>query len=466
MDDPRQPSFSKEEPHLTPDWLEPTLDALRDLISQRADGFILNILRDLHPNDIAELARNLTREERSYLYSLLDSSLASEVLLELNQPMQNEFVEQVDNSLLSEVIEEMDSDDATDLISGMPTELAEYILDSINEEDSAEVRELLKHEKDSAGGIMAKEFVALDQDMTVDQAIRKIRRMAEEIERIYNVFAINRNNQLVGTVPLQKLLLARPGIKVHHIMDQEVVCVRTDMDQEAVAQVFKKYDLVSIPVVDESGKMVGRITVDDIVDVIEDEASEDAQKIAGITEVDIRETSPIRLTRSRLPWLIIAFFGEIVTGILMSQFEATLKEAIYVAFFVPLIMAIGGNVGNQSAVVIIRGLATGEIGILEMGRRLRNELWVALMLGVVLATAILLIAGIWFGDYQIGVVISLALILVIINAALTGAILPFILKRVKIDPAVATSPFITTSNDILGLLIYFSMISAFLNTVR
>jgi magnesium transporter len=463
MEKPEPTSPAKDDAYLKPEWLESMLDALRDLVENEADGFILNIIQDLHPADLAELTRHLSRDERSYLYRLLNPEQASEMLLELNQPLQSEFVEQADRERISEVIEEMESDDATDLIGGLPREVAEQILESIDKEDSAEVRELLEHEEDTAGGIMAKEFVAVSQELTVDQAIQKIRRMTEEIENIYNVFAVDENDQLVGYVPLQKLLLARPGVKVQHIMNEEVIYVNTILDQEEVARIFKKYDLISLPVVDDGKRLVGRITIDDIVDVLEDEASEDAQKIAGITEMDIRDTSPLRVTRSRLPWLVIAFVGEIISGFLMSRFQTSLTEALYIVFFVPLIMAIGGNVGNQSAIVIIRGLATGEIGMLEMGRRMRSELWVALLLGFTLAVGIYVVSGFWFNNFKIGFVIALALVIVVVSAALTGAVLPFILRKFDIDPAVATSPFITTSNDILGLLIYFSMVTAFLH---
>jgi len=452
----------KDDPKLSPEWIESTLDDLKDLIGSKADGFILNIAKDLHPSDIAELSRHLNRDERTYLFNLLEPEVVSETLLELNPPMQSEYLAQADSARISEVVEEMDSDDAADFISGLKVEVAEKILDSIDKEDSAEVRELLLYEEDTAGGIMAKEFVAVSKELTVDQAIQKIRRMTEEVDEIYNVFAIDDSEVLNGVVPLQKLLLARPGVKVQHIMNEDVISVSTSIDQEKVAKLFKKYDLISIPVVDDQKKLVGRITIDDIVDVIEDEASEDVQKIAGITDIDIQETSTLRITGARLPWLAISFVGEIVSGFLMSQFQTSLTRAIYIVFFVPLVMAIGGNVGNQSAIVIIRGLTTGEIGILETGRRMRKELWIALLLGFSLALAIFFVSGLWFHDFRLGFVIALALVIVVINAALTGTILPFVLKRLDIDPAIATSPLITTSNDILGLLIYFGMITIYL----
>jgi magnesium transporter len=259
--------------------------------------------------------------------------------------------------------------------------------------------------------------------------------------------------------------LARPGVKVKNILNDDVIFVKADVDQEEVALVFKKYDLVSLPVVDEEKRLIGRITVDDIVDVIEDEASEDVQKMAGITELDISEMSPLRVTRSRLPWLIVAFIGQIVSGFLLSMFESTMEAVIYSVLLIPLIMALGGNVGTQSAMVIIRGFATGEIALMETRKRLRSELGVAFLLGIFFAICIYFISGFWFHDFKLGFAISIALIIVVLNAALTGALLPFLLRRINVDPAVATSPFITTTNDILGLLIYFGTISIFLRTV-
>ncbi|HHM24304.1 MAG TPA: magnesium transporter, partial [Bacteroidetes bacterium] len=387
----------ERDPYPTIEWLESTIEDLRELIANRADGFIRNIVRELRPADIAHVLRHLSREERLYLFSLLDPETASDVLAELDEPIQEELIREMDSERLSQVIDEMESDDATDVVAKLPSDVAEEILESIDREDSAEVRELLSHAEDTAGGIMAKEFVAVNKDLTVDQAIQKIRHMAKEIEDIYNVFAVDDEGHLVGVVPLQDLLLARPGMKVQHIMDTDVVYVTPDVDQEEVARLFKMYDLVSIPVVDEDKRLIGRITIDDVMDVIEEEASEDAQMIAGITTgLDFSETSPLKVSRARLPWLIVSFTGEIISGQLMSMFHTTLTRVLYIVFFVPLIMAIGGNVGNQSAIMVIRGLDTGEVDVLEMGKRLRSELLVSLILASVLATAIFMISWLWF----------------------------------------------------------------------
>ncbi len=452
----------KHEPILNEEALKDTLEDLRELIEKRADSFIRNILINLHPADIAEIMRYLSEEERHYLFQILPKDVASEVLTELDQPVIDEILSDLNPKEISEVLTEMDSDDATDIISELPEEVAEDVLSNISEEERLEVEELLSHHSETAGGLMAKEFVAVNQNDTVDEAIQEIREKAEEVEDVYNVYAVDDAGRLVGEIPLKNLILARPGARVKDVMDTDIVSVHTDMDQEEVARIVKKYDLVSVPVVDSEGRLVGRITIDDVMDVMEDEASEDMTMMAGITETDIPETSPFKVSRSRLPWLLVAFGGEIISGYLMSRFQASIAQLISVVFFVPLIMAVGGNVGNQAAVVVIRGLATGEIALVDTRRRLAHEFLVAFINGLFLATLVFVISALWLHDFKLGIMIGISMIVVIENAAFLGALIPFLLKKIGIDPAVATSPFITTSNDILGLLIYFSMVTIFL----
>jgi len=442
--------------------LKETDEDLRELIDQKADNFIVNILLNLHPADIAEILRYFNEDDRRYIFKLLPKDIASEVLTELDQPLIDELFEDLNPKEISEVLTEMDSDDATDIISELPETLAENVLSNINKEEQEEVRELLLHRSETAGGIMAKEIIAVNQDDTVDEAIQEIREKAEEVEDIYNVYAVDDDGRLVGEIPLKKLILSHPGSRVKDVMDKDIISVHTDMDQEEVARIVKKYDLVSVPVVNREDRLVGRITIDDVVDVIEDEASEDITMMAGITETDIPETSPFKVSRSRLPWLLVAFGGEIISGYLMSRFQSSISHLISVVFFVPLIMAVGGNVGNQAAVVVIRGLATGEIALIDTRKRLFHEFMVAFLNGIILATLIFLISDLWLHDPKLGIMIGISMIIVIENAASIGAVIPFILKKIGIDPAVATSPFITTSNDIFGLLIYFSMVTVFI----
>jgi len=452
----------KHDAILNEEALRETIDDLRELVDQKADHFILNILLNLHPADIAEILRYFNEDERRYIFKLLPKDIASEILTELDQPLIDELLEDLNPKEISEVLTEMDSDDATDIISELPESLAENVLSNINKEEQEEVRELLAHHSETAGGIMAKEFVAVNQDDTVDEAIQEIREKAEEVEDIYNVYAVDNYGRLVGEIPLKKLILSRPGARVKDVMDTDIISVQTDMDQEEVARIVKKYDLVSVPVVDSEDRLVGRITIDDVVDVIEDEASEDMTMMAGITETDIPEMSPLKVSRSRLPWLLVAFGGEIISGYLMSRFQASIAQLISVVFFVPLIMAVGGNVGNQAAVVVIRGLATGEIALIDTRKRLFHEFIVAFLNGIFLATLVFTISSLWLHDAKLGMMIGISMIVVIENAAVMGALIPFLLKKIGIDPAVATSPFITTSNDIFGLLIYFSMVTFFI----
>ncbi|HEC31620.1 MAG TPA: magnesium transporter [Deltaproteobacteria bacterium] len=462
MDQSVQKLDSPREKLLAEESLQDVVEDIRDLIARDAKSYLKNILLAFHAADIARVFSHLNDEERNYLFQLLDPETAAEVIVELDQTSRLELLETLDKAYLSEVIGQMDSDDATDVVSELSPQLAESVLKSLSRKDSAEVRELLAHEKDTAGGIMAKEIVAVNQDVTVDEAIQEIRRRAEEVEPIYNVYAVDDKGKLVGVVPLKQLLLSRPGVQVRDIMNPDVIAVHTDMDQEEVARIVKRYDLVAVPVVDQSGRLVGRVTVDDVVDVMEDEVSEDISMMAGVTDIVSQRASLFRISRTRLPWLLIAFTGEIIAGFLMSRFQTSFSQVLAVVFFVPLIMALGGNVGNQSAVVTIRAMATGEIDLIDIRRRLFNEIFAVMFNGLFLAILIFSISFVWLHSIKLGLIISLALIIVMLNAAIVGSMLPFIFRRLGIDPAVATSPFISTSNDILGVFIYFALVSLFL----
>lgn len=456
----QHPSQKREE--LSGRSLKETVENISELISQQADGFLKNILASIHEADIAKIMGYLSPEERAYLFRLLDAKRASQVMVGMDPASRESLIKRLKESRLSEVIDEMDSDDATDVVTELPDELAERVLRAIDRQDSEEVTELLEYEKDTAGGIMAKEFVSVNQNASAEEAINEIRRKAEEVGELYNVYVVDDNGLLVGVLSLKKLLLANPGKKVAEIMNPDVISVDVDMDQEEVARVVRRYDLVSVPVVDRKGRLVGRITVDDIVDVLEEEASEDISTMAGITDEEVLETSSFRASRFRLPWLLFAFAGELITGFVISQFESSLKNILSLVFFVPIIMAMGGNAGTQSAVIVVRGLATGEIGLVGTRRRLLKEFRIALLNGFFCSSLIFVVVSLWLKNPKIGLVIGLAMMLVMVNAVVVGATIPFLLRRLRIDPAVATGPFITTSNDVIGLLVYLGMATIFL----
>jgi len=437
---------------------------IKELIERQNKGALQNILIDLHPADIAQIFSHLKKEERAYLFTILPAHIASAVLAELDPPLMEELTEEVGIERISKIVSEMDSDDAADFVAALPEESVPEILKRIPKEESDEIKELLHYEEDTAGGIMALEYVALPATATVNEAIEEIRRLRakDEISHVYSVYVVDEENHLLGTVSMTDLVLADGNTKLKDIMETDVPTVSTDMDQEEVANIFSKYDLVSMPVVDKENHLVGRITIDDIVDVLEEEGAEDMSYIAGAPDEEITEESTFKLARARLPWLLVAFGGEIISGYLMSRFQASIAQLISVVFFVPLIMAVGGNVGNQAAVVVIRGLATGEIALVDTRRRLAHEFLVALLNGLFLATLVFVISALWLHDAKLESMIAISMIVVIENAAFLGALIPFLLKKIGIDPAVATSPFITTSNDILGLLIYFSMVTIFM----
>lgn len=433
---------------------------LEYLASERDGRMVLNILVGNHPADIAKVIQGLSEENQIYVFGLLDADTAADVLMELDEVTREHIISDMADGRLTALVDEMASDDATDLVAELPKDIADKVLRSINKAGSEEVKALLRHEEDTAGGIMAMEFVSVLENETVDEGIRKIRTKAEEVNQVYNVYVVDAEGILVGVLPLKKLLLAKGNQKVKNLMNTDVISVPTDMDQEEVANVFRRYDLVSMPVINEAGKLVGRITVDDVVDVLNEEASEDIQRMAGIAdEEELRETSVFKISFGRLPWLVVGLVGQLAAAIVLAQFEATLDQIVMATFFIPLMMAMGGNCGIQAATIMVRGIALGELDSTVTLRRLGKEVQVSMFNAIVCGVLLFaIISG--FGAPGFGFVLSLSLIAVILNASFIGASIPLVLRKVGIDPAIATGPLITTFNDIIGLFIYLGLVTA------
>lgn len=432
-------------------------DDIQDLIGQNAKGHIINLLTDLHPADIADLLDTLPEKDRRFLFGLLDKEVASDVILEVQDVSRESLLDRLDQQRLSEIVDEMDSDDATDIVSELPTEVAEVVLDSIDKQDSDEVKELLKYPEESAGGIMALEFVAVQQDATVGEAIEQIRKAAEEIKEIYNVYVTDERGVLTGVLPLRQLIISPPDTKISQIMETDVASVTTDMDQEEVANIVSKYDLLAVPVVDRGGNLVGRITIDDIVDVMEDEVSEDFSKMAGTDDEEIGETSALKVAGWRLPWIITSLCGGILSGTIISHFKETLGPLLALAFFIPVITAMGGNIGLQSSSMTVRGLATGEIDTHHLRRRLWRELRIGVLMGAICGGAVGTVAYIWLRNGLLGIIVGGAMFCAVTVAASLGILVPVFFDRLEVDPALASGPFVTMSNDITGLVIYFGL---------
>ncbi len=440
---------------------EEVLENIQELVEQGKLDYVRNILADLHPADIADLIERLEPEYRERVFSLLPAETAAEVLAELKDIPKEDVLEALDSSKLAEVISEMDSDDATDVVSELPEEKATEVLEKVEEETSEEIEELLRYEEDTAGGLMAKEILAVNANATVAQAIEELRRMKmeeEEIEELYRVYVVDDFGKLVGAVSVVHLILADPQTKIKEIMEPDVIAIQSDMDQEEVAQIFKKYDLVSAPVVNKNYKLIGRITIDDILDVIEEETDEDLARIAGTGEEEILEESVFKISRARLPWLIVSFIGEICSAFILENFSATISQIVASAFFIPIVMALGGSSGQQSAIIVVRGLATGEIALMDLSRRIWREFRASLLNGIIIALLIFAVVSLWQGDRHFALILSSTLIIVVMNASIFGAIIPFIFKKFNVDPAIATGPFVATFNDVVGLLIYFSLL--------
>ncbi len=443
--------------------LDEILDDIQYLIKKGQTNFVLNIIADMHPADIAEIMGHLDEDERRAIFNLLPPELASDVLAELEENVKEDILKGMNTEQIAEMIHEMDSDDAADIVSELPVEQASEVLKRVPEESSEEIQELLLYPEDTAGGIMAKEYVAVNANSTVRDAIEEIRKRYQDVEDVYHVYVIDDFGTLVGMVSLRDLILAEPDTRVRDIMKEDVISVDSDMDQEEVARLFRKYNLVSAPVVNKRHKLIGRITVDDVVDVIDEEIDEDLGKIAGTGEESVLEDSVLEISRARLPWLILSFVGEIISAFILSSFSATMEEIITSAFFIPIVMAMGGSSGQQSSIIVVRGLATGEISFKDTGRRLFREIRVALLNGFILGSLIFLIISLWQHDPTFGLILGSTLIIVVLNASFIGATIPLIFKKFNIDPALATGPFIATFNDVVGLLIYFSMLSFFLH---
>jgi magnesium transporter len=438
---------------------EELIHLVKTLISEKNQLPLKKLIDEMPPADAADLIEHLDHDERLQIFDLLKPEGAGEVLLEMEAPVQERILSDLDNEAITEIVQELDSDDAADLVGDLPAERARQIIETVGEDVSKELRKLLPYPEDTAGGIMALEYVAVNAESTVQEAIETIRNKREEVENVYYLFVVDDHQRLVGVVSLKDLVIEAPTRKVKEIMNPEVISAYVYSDQEEVAHLVKKYDLVSIPVVDEHHRLVGRITHDDIIDVIEEEADEDIALMAGVINQEIAEESPFKISRARLPWLIVGLFGGILAALVINQFEASLEEVVALSFFFPVIMAMGGNTGTQAATVAVRGLATGDISVMNIGRRIWLEMRVALVNGIICGILLSLVVGIWLSSYRLGSVVGIALIVIIISSGFVGASVPLVLKKMDIDPALATGPFVTTSNDIISLFIYLSLVT-------
>ncbi|MGM0666440.1 MAG: magnesium transporter [Bacteroidota bacterium] len=432
------------------------IDDLREAIRDNDEKQSLELIADFHAADIAELYHDISIEEARYLYLLLDGERASDVLAELDEDDRERFLEVLPGEVIAQkFIDHMDSDDAADVIGDLSEEKKQDILLHLDDlEQAGDIVDLLGYDENSAGGLMAKEMIKVNENWTILTCLKELANQADEVDEVYYMYVVDNNNKLKGIVSLKKMLLSNNSTKVKTIIEDDIISVNTSATGEEVAQIMEKYDLVAIPVIDSLGRLVGRITIDDIVDFIREEAERDYQMASGLTdEIEARD-KVFYITRVRLPWLLIGLAGGILGALVLGKYEDNLKMYPEMAFFIPLIAAMGGNVGIQSSAIIVQGLANNTLKNESTISRLLKEFMVAVLNGLILA-AIIFIYNFFVSDsFALTLTVSSSLFAVILFAALFGTFIPLILDSFKIDPALATGPFITTMNDIIGLFFY------------
>jgi len=443
--------------------LQMLLDTVKKLIRRGAFPHLTKVIVKSHPADIAHIFRYLDLKDQRTLFNLIENpETAAYVLSELDHGTGAQLLEQIDKQTITEVLQEMPYDDAVDIIRNMPEELAEEILGIMQDEDSDEIEQLLLYDEDTAGGIMSTEIFSLNQDLTVKEAIEAVQQ-AGDVEMVFYLYVTDDDNHLVGVLSLRQLLTVSPSRLLKDIMIREVISVRTDVDQEEVAQLVARYNILGIPVVDDANRLVGLVTVDDVIDVMRQEATEDIYKMAGASEEELLYGyKAFKIARLRLPWLVTNLFGGVITGYLMWRFKATLAEVIALITFIPVITGMGGNVGGQSATIVVRGFATGRIDMSTLRQVFFRELRVGMIMGAVCGLTIGVVAFAWHHNPYLGLVVGMAMATAMTVAATMGVLATSFFKRIGIDPAIASSPFVQTANDITGLLIYFGTATLFL----
>lgn len=434
---------------------EELIAQIEELIENQRDTNLKTLLDDVHYADVAEIINELNEEEATYLIKLLDSRKTSDVLTELDENVRESILGNLSSKEIAGELGELDTDDAADIVGELPQEIVQEVISEIEDREHAkDIVDLLRYDENSAGGLMAKELVKVRENWNVLTCVKEMRAQAENVTRVHSIYVVDEEDKLIGRLSLKDLLTTSTKTHIKDVFIAKVDSVNVNEKPEEVAKIMSKYDLEAIPVVDEIGRLVGRITIDDIVDVIREEADKDYQMAAGISQDVEADDGVWELTRARLPWLILGLFGGLGAAAIMGGFEEMIAKHAVLFFFTPLIAAMAGNVGVQSSAIIVQGLANDDLKG-SIGNRLVKEMLLALLNGVILATILLLFTWVWQGAFLSSLAISISLIAVIVVAGFIGTFIPLFLHKRGIDPAIATGPFITTSNDIFGILIYF-----------
>ncbi|MDX1386578.1 MAG: magnesium transporter [bacterium] len=443
--------------------VEKDLTDFEEFLHHASDADVRSLLAELHPADIADIVERIEEDSQARLMGLLDTQGAAEVLSLVEEHRQPDVVEAISDEKLPEILDEMDSDDVADILDDLPEEDAEEILGALPKEESEEVRQLMTYDEETAGGLMQTELVKVTPELTMAQAAEKVRELAEDATDIQNIYVVDREGVLKGFFPMQKLILEPPDKKVGEVIEEDYFSVPADLDQEEVAEMFQKYDLLSLPVVDKNGVLLGRIMVDDIVDVIQEEASEDIYRLAGVDTEEHVSDSPFRSVRLRLPWLSINVLTAMVAASVVGLFQETIQKAVILAVFMPIVASVGGNAGTQSLAVITRGIALGDLEFGNAKKALLKEITAGIVNGIIVGVILAIVGFFWAGKPVLGYVLGLAMICNMFVATFTGTAIPLILKWAKVDPALASGVIVTAFTDMAGFFSFLGLATLFMH---
>ena len=434
------------------------VESIKRLVRRNATAHLRKIVNKTHAADLSVAFRSLPQAHHSHIFNLISDYEQKGVLLsELDEDSSKAIIEGLPTDEAVKILEDMPTDDVADLIALLPEDVSDALLKKMKKEGSEEVEDLLRYEDDTAGGIMVPEFIALREDVTAKEAIHSLQTEHMDVEMPFYLYVVDEYEKLVGVSSLRQLVVVPPETPLREFMTTNVFSVQTDMDQEEVARIVDKYDILAVPVVDESHRLVGIVTVDDVIDIIRLEATEDILKMAGAGEEFVETKSVIKSTRIRLPWLFASCLGGIFAVLVIGQFEETLVKVTYLAAFIPVIMGMGGNIGTQSSTIVVRGLATGRIHVGEIWSVVTKELFIGLILGIIYGSLIGYVAQLRYSVTMAAFAVAMAVVCSMSVAALVGSMVPMLFERFKIDPAVATGPFVTTAIDIISVFFYFEI---------
>jgi magnesium transporter len=432
------------------------VDSIKRLLRRKAHPNLRRIINKTHAADLSIIFRSLPLEDQSALFNMIPDIQKKGILLsEMEEDAYPELAKKIPPEALADIFEAMPSDDVADLVELLPEEIAEAVLKKMHKRDAEEVADLLSFADDTAGRIMTPDFIALREDTTAREAIASLQKEYSDVEMPFYLYVVDEYGNLTGVSSLRQLVVVPPDTPLKQLMVTDVFSVKTDMDQEEVARLVARYDILAVPVVDENNRLVGIVTVDDVIDIIRTEATEDILKMAGVGEEYIETKSVIKSTRIRLPWLFASLIGGIVAFFIIGHFDGILSEVTYLAAFIPVIMGMGGNIGTQSSTIVVRGLATGRLNVRDIWRVVTKELCIGMILGMVYGLIIAAVAQVSYNTIALAVSVGLALMSSMSIAALVGSFVPMIMARINVDPAVATGPFVTTSIDIISVFFYF-----------